>query len=63
MLSCLISLMSRCARMRSQGDEAHLGLYREVKNVTVGLYIHCSIVSYAHQCVGVTLIDEALWLL
>ena len=33
------------------------------RNVTVGLYIHCGTVSYAHQCVGVTLIDEALWFL
>ena len=46
-----------------QGEEAYLGLYREVKNVTVGLYIHYIMVSYAHQCVGVTLIDEASWIL
>ena len=30
------------------GEEAHLGLYREVRNVTVGLYIHCSTVSFTH---------------
>ena len=43
--------------------EAYLGLYKEVRNVTVGLYIYYSTISYAHQCVGVTLIDEAIWLL
>ena len=40
-------------------EEAHLGLYRKAKNVAVGLYIHCSTVSFAYQCVGVSLINKA----
>ena len=39
-------------------EEAHLGLYGEARNVAVGFYIHCSKISFSHQCVGVTLIDE-----
>ena len=62
-LSGLRSLYSRCRRNQISDEETHLGLYREVRNVTVGLYIHCSMVSYTQQCVGVTLINEALWLL
>ena len=46
-----------------QDEEANLRLYIGVRNVTVGLYIHCITISFIHKCVGVTLIDEASWLL
>ena len=72
-LSCLISQLLECLRKRKSkhrsvgsgilDEEAHLGLYREARNVAVGLYIHCNMISFAHQCVGVTLIDEAQRLL
>ena len=50
-------------RDRALDEEAHLSLYREVRNVTVGLYIRCKTVIFTPQCVGVTLIDKASWLL
>ena len=62
-MSCLRSQKSKPGGFRICDEEAHLSLYREFRNVTVGLYIHCSMVSYAYQCVGVTLIEEALRLL
>ena len=68
-MSCLRSQLLEClGRKKSKrrrigfgppDEDAHLGLYREAKNVVVGLYIHCNMVSFTHQCVGVTLIDEA----
>ena len=29
-------------------EEVHMGIYREEENVTVGLYMYCSTISYTH---------------
>ena len=58
-MSCLRSQESKPGGFGIRDKEAYLSLYREVRNVTVGLYIYCSTVSFTHQCVGVTLIDKA----
>ena len=61
LLECLRRRKSKCRRVGFgiPNEEAHLGLYREARNVTVGLYIHCNRITFVHQCVGVKLINEA----
>ena len=39
---------SECWRIGILDEEAHLAIYREARNVTIGLYTYCSTVSYAH---------------
>ena len=55
-------VLEQWRRKKILDEEAHLRLYRGVRNVTVGLHsLHYG--QFAHQWVGVTPIDEAPWLL